>query len=206
MLGGTVLTVNRRQPPAEALAIRDGRILAVGGAAEVLALVSTWTQVSPFVVSGLDEVLARLRQAVAGAQPGDWVLGFGYDPSLTPPYEPLSFAMLDPLSATIPIFVLNLSGHLAYANSAAFAAAGVTNQTPDVPGGGRYIKDAAGQLAEFPAYAPFFAKAPPDRHRAECRSVHRACLPAHLNRSVPAEADSLITAPSASTAPAASPA
>jgi predicted amidohydrolase YtcJ len=193
--GGTVVTANDAQPEAEALAVRDGRIVAVGSAAEIAALagpdtrvidlqgktvlpgfidshlhvvntafVSTWVDVSPFAVSSLDEVLAKLGQAVQAATPGVWVTAFGYDPSLIPPNESLTIQMLDGVSTASPIFVMNLSGHLAYANSPAFQRAGVTNQTPDVAGGGRYVKDANGQLtgeiAEPPALAPFLAKLP----------------------------------------------
>jgi hypothetical protein len=43
--GGTIVTVNDAQPTADAIAVKDGKILAVGGRDEVLALKGTETQV-----------------------------------------------------------------------------------------------------------------------------------------------------------------
>ena len=43
--GGTIVTVNDAQPTAEAIAVKDGKILAVGGRDEVLELEGTETQV-----------------------------------------------------------------------------------------------------------------------------------------------------------------
>lgn len=45
--GGTLLTMNEQQPTAEALALQDGHILAVGTRAEVLALRGPETEVIP---------------------------------------------------------------------------------------------------------------------------------------------------------------
>lgn len=77
----------------------------------------------------------------------------------------MTAADLDPFSPNNPIFVVNLSGHIAYANTRALEAAGVTDTTPNPAGGGRYVKDSAGHLTgvmeEPPAYAPFMAAMPP---------------------------------------------
>lgn len=65
--------------------------------------------------------------------------------------------------ATNPFFMLESSGHVAYVNSAAFKAAGVTRDTPDPPQG-RFERDAdgalTGRLEETPAYGPFVLKLP----------------------------------------------
>ncbi|MCP3168953.1 amidohydrolase family protein [Myxococcus qinghaiensis] len=45
--GGTLLTMNEHQPTAEALALQDGHILAVGTRAEVLALRGPDTEIVP---------------------------------------------------------------------------------------------------------------------------------------------------------------
>ena len=49
-------------------------------------------------------------------------------------------------------------------NNKAFEVAGVTNQTPNAPNGGIYVKDAngklTGKLIEGPSYLPFQAKMP----------------------------------------------
>ncbi len=111
----------------------------------------------------LDAVVAALKKAAAQKQPGQWLYAFGFDNSLMPPYRPLSIADLDGVSTTVPVFVLNPSGHIAYANSRAFALAGITAASPNVPGGGRYGKDAGGKLTgviyEPPAFPPFLKAA-----------------------------------------------
>ncbi|MCC7596116.1 amidohydrolase [Janthinobacterium sp. FW305-129] len=60
-----------------------------------------------------------------------WVLGFGVDPSLMLDWEDITVTQLDPLSSTVPILLMNSSGHLAYLNTAALNAAGIT----DTPSG-----------------------------------------------------------------------
>jgi predicted amidohydrolase YtcJ len=107
----------------------------------------------------LDSVLAKLKTYAAQKTAGQWLYAFGFDNSLMPPYRQLSLADLDSVSTEVPIFVLNPSGHIAYANSKAFALSGITAATPNVAGGGRYGKDANGQLSgviyEPPAFPPF---------------------------------------------------
>ena len=60
----------------------------------------------------------------------------------------LTFAELDPISTDHPIFVLNASGHLAYANSKAFEVSCVSNDVEDPPGG-EFVRDADGNLTGF---------------------------------------------------------
>ena len=78
------------------------------------------------------------------------------------PYRQLTMQDLDTVSTDVPIFVVNPSGHIGYANSKAFAIVGVTAQSPDVAGGGHYGKDSSGALNgviyEPPAMAPFIEK------------------------------------------------
>jgi predicted amidohydrolase YtcJ len=57
----------------------------------------------------------------------------------------LTFAELDAVSTQVPVFVLNSSGHLAYANHKAFAAAGIPDDVRNPPGA-EFVRDAAGKL------------------------------------------------------------
>lgn len=101
-----VYTVDPAQPWAEAVAVRDGRIVAAGRAADLDALAGPATrridcggrlllpglvdahvhllatavrrrQVSLFGLSDLDAVRARLAAAAATVAPGEWLLGWG---------------------------------------------------------------------------------------------------------------------------------
>lgn len=91
------------------------------------------------------EVLDHLRAEVAATPPGEWVLGRNYDPALQEGPDALTFAELDGVSTEVPIFLLNASGHLAYANRRAFEVAGIPEDVVDPPGA-EYVRDADGRL------------------------------------------------------------
>ena len=99
------------------------------------ALVFDGVDCSPYTNKTLDAVLAALKTAVAKAPAGQTVVGQLFDPSLLPGQPDLTAALLDQISATVPIVVMNASQHFFYVNSAAYAAAGITAATPNPPGG-----------------------------------------------------------------------
>ena len=174
-VNGKVVTMNSAQPEAQAIAVRDGRILAVGTmndlaklkgeATQVVdlagktvlpgfvdphmhftfAFLDGWLDLGPFANRSMSEVKGKLVAAIALAKPGDWVMGQLFDPTITDGQMDCSVAALDVLSATIPIFILEANGHIAHVNSAAFKVAGITKATPNPPHG-QFIQDAAGEL------------------------------------------------------------
>lgn len=91
------------------------------------------------------EVLALLQAEAGRAAPGAWILARNWDPSLQAGPAALTFAELDAVSREIPVVVLNSSLHLAYANRAAFAAAGIPDDIENPPGA-EFSRDANGQL------------------------------------------------------------
>jgi predicted amidohydrolase YtcJ len=91
------------------------------------------------------EVLRHLSSRVADTPKGEWILARSFDPSLQSGPDALTFAELDKVSTEIPVFVMNASGHLAYANRKAFEAAGIPDDVADPPGA-EFVRDAAGQL------------------------------------------------------------
>ncbi len=200
--GGPVLTMSAAQPRAEAVAVRDGRILAVGSAEDVGATADSrtrtidldgrcllpglvdphmhfafvhfedWVDVSPMIAPRAADVIDRLRAAVAGAGPDEWVRARQHDPSLTIDAPPPTRAELDALAPNNPIFVLESNGHVAHVNTRALILAGISWDSPD-PDTGRFIRDASGELTgrleEPPAFAPFtvgMPRAAPDEVRA----------------------------------------
>jgi len=92
-----------------------------------------------------DEVLKHLRGIAAQKVPGEWIVARNFDPSLQQGPDALTFQELDGVSTDHPVFVLNSSGHLAYANRAAFAAAGI-DENVENPEGAEFVRDAAGRL------------------------------------------------------------
>lgn len=114
----------------------------------------------------MDSLVERLRAQKAKVPEGGWIFAFGVDPARTTPFmAELNADLLDKVSTTNPIFVLNQSGHLAYVNHKALEVAGITNATPDPGNGGIYVKDAkgnlTGKLVEPPSYNAFLAKVTP---------------------------------------------
>jgi predicted amidohydrolase YtcJ len=112
--------------------------------------------------ASLDAFVTALKGGLSKIPAGNWYGAFGFDNSVMTPYRQLTMQDLDTVSTTVPIFVVNPSGHIAYANTKAFELVNVTAQSPDLPGGGRYGKDASGALTgviyESPAMQPFLEK------------------------------------------------
>lgn len=202
--GGTVITVNDKQPQVTALAIKDGNILAVGEQASLLQdYVGSNTQLidlkgqtlmpgfvephlhisataltehvalnlSNFTLpyDSIDTILDKLRAHKNSLPEGAWIIGFGVDPSRTTPFmAELNADLLDKVSTTNPIFVINQSGHIAYVNHKAFELAGITEEAPNPGNGGVYVRNAQGKLTgvldEIPSYAAFAKQmTPPSR-------------------------------------------
>lgn len=110
------------------------------------------------------EATRVLKAAVKKVPAGGWLLGNGFDPSRTTPlWADFSVQDLDAVSTTVPIVLLNASGHIAYVNHKAYALAGINDKTPNPPSG-RYGHDKKGHLDgrcyEPTAYAAFMAKVP----------------------------------------------
>ena len=96
--------------------------------------------VGPFRYPTFEAALDGLRRIAGAAGPGEWVLGRQFDPILLDPPRDLTTRDLDPIVPDRPAFVLNASGHIAYANSKALELVGITRDSADPPGGefGRY--------------------------------------------------------------------
>lgn len=165
LLHGRIFTVDHRHPWAEAVAVRGGRIIAVGTDAEVAALRAAGTRtidlhgrlLTPgFIDSHVHfgdgalylhnvalreaKTMADVRGAVAAyvkAHPrADWIQGEGWSYGYPDlPGGAFRREMLDPISAGHPVFLDSSMAHAAWVNTAALQRAGITRDTPDPPGG-----------------------------------------------------------------------
>lgn len=126
------------------------------------ALVFDGVDCSPYTNKTLDGVLAALKAAAAKTPPGQAVVGQLYDPSLLPGQPDLTTELLDQISTQVPIVVMNASQHFFYVNSAAYAAVGVTADTPNPPGGDYGARDGklTGIVSESGAMIPFMKVLP----------------------------------------------
>ncbi|EPS39818.1 hypothetical protein H072_6348 [Dactylellina haptotyla CBS 200.50] len=101
--------------------------------------------ISPLKAPTYDDAMATLRAGLSNLTEGQWLVAYGYDPSRLG-WHDLTFKDLDEnVSSTVPVFIVNASGHIAYANKKAFAIAGVTRNSTNPPGG-EYARDQNGDL------------------------------------------------------------
>jgi len=125
----------------------------------------------------LVDVVDRLRDAVARAEPGAWVCGQLLDPSRYPGEPDLTAAILDQLSADVPIVVTNASMHFAYVSSKVFEIAGVTAESPDPPSGKYFRVDGklTGVVGEINAMMTVLS-AMPQKSPAELAAALRSIM------------------------------
>jgi predicted amidohydrolase YtcJ len=79
----------------------------------------------------------------AKTKPGEWILGGEWDDQRWMPAELPTRHLIDDITNGTPVFVTRYDGHMALANSTALGRAGVTESTPDPPGGA-IVRDANG--------------------------------------------------------------
>ena len=84
---------------------------------------------------GIDDILDRLSARAAALKAGEWLQGLGYrTDELTERRQPHR-SELDRATGERPAFIDERGGHSRVANSAALAAAGISSETPNPPGG-----------------------------------------------------------------------
>lgn len=99
---------------------------------------------SPQANPNLTDIIERIRAVAVKSEPGQWILGWGYDDTLMPESRHLHRRDLDQAAPVHPVVIYHISGHLSYANSQALKLGGVTRETPQ-PAGGEIHKDENGE-------------------------------------------------------------
>jgi predicted amidohydrolase YtcJ len=166
---GNIYTGSDRQPNAQAIAVRNDRIVYVGTAAGAKQYQGANTRVIDlhgatvlpgltdahyhFIgvgaremnlnlegITNLQDFLAKVKTRVDQAKPDEWVTGRGWIETFwTPPVFPTRWD-LDKIAPHNPVFLTRADGHGAVANSAALKIGGVTKETKD-PFGGQIVRD-----------------------------------------------------------------
>ena len=172
LFNGKFLTVDARDSVAEAIAIREGKILAVGTSAEVMRTRGAATRMidlqgrtaTPGLIDthihleGADtlysidlskvktvaEVVGQVRERVAKARPGEWIRGTGWDEGKLAEHRYVYAADLDKVSPQNPVWLRHTTGHFAVANSVALKLAKISKDTKS-PAAGTIEKDGNGQ-------------------------------------------------------------
>jgi predicted amidohydrolase YtcJ len=172
LFNGNVWTGEADAPTAEAVAVRDGRIVLVSGDSRVLLARGPDTDLvdlggrsllpgfvdahvhfisGGFGLSGVDlrvadtpeDFIRRLRDFAEGLEPGDWITGGDWDHEAWGGELPRR-DWVDSVTANNPVLVTRLDGHMALANSRALELARVDRGT-QTPSGGEIVRDANGR-------------------------------------------------------------
>jgi predicted amidohydrolase YtcJ len=170
-LNGHIYTMDGNMQVAEALALRGGRIVAVGMQADVQKRVRAKQTIDlggRTVLPGFIDAHAHLMSlglakltvdlvavpseaAAAGlvaeriqkSVAGQWVRGRGWDQNVWTTKRFPSHEVLDRISPNNPVYLVRIDGHAAWVNKKALEIAGITRVTPDTTGG-KIVRDATG--------------------------------------------------------------
>jgi len=169
--GGAVYAVDAARSWAQAVAVRDGAIIAVGTDAQIGGLTGAGTQVIDLAgrmllpgfvdahvhasaaglerlrcdlseAHGLDDYLTVVRRYAQASPEAEWITGGGWSIGVFPGGAP-SRRDLDRVAPDRPVFLSNRDHHGAWVNSRALELAGVTAGTPD-PADGRIEREPDG--------------------------------------------------------------
>ncbi len=174
LLNGKIVTVDDRFTIVQALAIKDGRIAAVGATAQIAKLADAGTKKIDLkgktVVPGLidnhahwiraaehdelrfDGITSRkqavgmLAKRVQAARPGEWIVTLGgwSEEQFTDESRGFPREELDRIAPANPVVIQSVYNH-SYLNSAALQTAKIDEATANPPNG-KIEKDAAGKL------------------------------------------------------------
>jgi predicted amidohydrolase YtcJ len=168
LVNGAVHTVDPRRPRAQAVAVADGKIAAVGTDDEVRELITSGTEVLDLEgrmvlpgfqdahvhppSSGLEMLRCNLSDAFsipeyeriiatyAAEHPEvEWILGGGWSMDVFPRGNPPK-DVLDRLVPDRPVMLSSRDGHSVWVNSRTLAISGITKDTPD-PVDGVIVRD-----------------------------------------------------------------
>ena len=160
-----VLTMNRRRPRAELVAARDSKIVWVGtdddldlfkgrsklincegkivipgfndAHVHIMAYASNLLSIDcgPASVTSISDIQEKIRQAVQHTPRGTWIKGTGYNEFYLAEHRHPNRHDLDQVAPYHPVKLTHRSLHACVLNSLGLALAGVSVETPDLPGG-----------------------------------------------------------------------
>jgi hypothetical protein len=171
--GGPIYTGVPGAPTVEAVAVKDGRIIAAGRRADMDSRVGEATALVDLAgaalypgfvdshahllgigmreltlnlegVSSIEELVDIVAAAAQETPEGETIYGRGWIETQWPEKRFPSRADIDEASDAHPVILERADGHALVANSMALERAGVTRETAD-PDGGRIERDAAGE-------------------------------------------------------------
>jgi hypothetical protein len=166
-INGHIVTMSESLPEAEAFAVGDGKIAAVGTTKEIrraypdaemedllgktvlpgiveshvhlLDLGKSFIELNVAAAKTPDEVVQKVKERVSQAPAGEWVTGWGWDEGAWAKNYPTN-EKLSQASPNNPVWITGLHGFAGWANAKALEIAGITRDTPN-PQNGEILKD-----------------------------------------------------------------
>jgi predicted amidohydrolase YtcJ len=171
---GKIYTLDKNNTIVEAIAVREGKILATGKSKDLTDKYSSAKVIDlqgKTVVPGfmdaegnlmefsrnldfidlrgtktLAEIIQRVTDKVHASKDGDWIGGFGWDDLALPPeeFQKIDHTTLDKISTKDYIYLVNARADIVWVNQKVLDAAKITKDTPN-PENGEIEKNDRGQ-------------------------------------------------------------
>lgn len=160
IINGNIATMDKNNPKSEAIAIRDGRIFAVGNTKEIkekytskeiidlqgkfmcpgfndahthlLAVGASLVDVQLQDVKSPKEAIDRIKAKAEKTKEGNWIFGRGWDETNWDEKRYLTLDELDAIAPNNPCFIRRVCGHLAAINSLALKELEIKLDDPDL--------------------------------------------------------------------------
>src|ERR1700684_3606530 len=165
LVHGKILTVDAKDSIAQAVAIRQGKIIAVGSNKQILQLAGSKATVidlhgrtaTPGLIDShahlatggvdelysvslsdaatVDEVKRRVQVAAVKLKPGEWLTGAGWDEGKLAERRYIVASDLDQVAPNNPVWLMHTTGHYGVANHRALQLAHIATATNNPPAG-----------------------------------------------------------------------
>ena len=157
-----IYTLNPNMPVASAIAVKDGKVLAIGDSVEPYLGPSTrridakGSTILPGLIDShvhmralgesldsldlrgaksAEEIAAIVHRASLASKPGQWIRGRAWDQTAWPSREFPNADLLSKAAPDNPVYLTRVDGHAAWVNRMALQIADINSSTPDPPGG-----------------------------------------------------------------------
>ena len=168
IINGKVLTIDKNNPNAEAIAVRGEKIIAVGSTSEISSLIEKGsTKVidarGRLVIPGFNDahvhfgpldpdfielryttdpsvITQKVKEQVAKSKPGELIKGGHWEHEMFTDRKWPAKELIDNVSPNNPVMLSRADGHSVLVNSYVLKASGITKDTPN-PFGGEIQKD-----------------------------------------------------------------
>ena len=169
---GVIYTVDKDFSVAQAIAIKDDKIVAVGSDSELKSyidgaatkvdlegkavypgLIDAHAHITSYAnnlaridfmdTTSAEQIAGMVAEKAKTLKPGEWITGRGWDQNDWPVKKFPTYEILSKAAPDNPVVLTRVDGHANWANAKALEIAGVTKETKD-PSGGEIIRDAQG--------------------------------------------------------------